>query len=289
MLEAWWPLPFTKLHGLGNSYIYVDARRRQYDEKDLADLARLVADPHFGIGADGLILILEGTTAPFRMRIFNADGSEAEMCGNGVRGFAKYLYDRGWAPESLTVETGAGLVRTQVTAVADRRAREVAVDMGQPRFERGRIPMVGDAAAQALEVPVPLEDGRSLTVSAVSMGNPHAVHFADTLWEPETMARIGPTIEHHAWFPHRVNFHVVHVVDPHRVEVRHWERGSGMTLACGTGAAAITAVGVATGRLQSPVTMDLPGGRLVATWEPGASVHIAGPTVEVVEGMFWPR
>jgi diaminopimelate epimerase len=285
-----WPLPFTKLHGLGNAYLFVDARDSTRPDAVWPEVARRVSDAGFGVGSDGLILILTGRAAPFRMRIFNRDGSEAEMCGNGIRGFAKYLFDRGLAGRELTVETGAGLIRTEVSRVdAANRARTVTVDMGPPRIRRREIPMAeGNPDEPALDVALPLASG-PLTVSAVSMGNPHAIHFTDRLWSPDETAAIGQAVEHHPWFPKRVNFHVAVVESPRRVRVRHWERGSGLTLSCGTGASALVAAGVLTGRLDRTVDVEVPGGELTIEWRDDDHLWMTGPAEEVLEGVFWPR
>jgi diaminopimelate epimerase len=277
---------FTKLHGLGNSYLYIDARDGRVPEQAWPDLARLLSDRRRGVGSDGLIAVFRGQREPWRMRIWNRDGSEAEMCGNGVRGFAKYLYDRGLAGSDLVIETGAGLVRTQVTAEDNGRASEVAVDMGRPRFRRAQIPMTGEPDAKAVEVDLPVAGG-ALTVTAVSMGNPHVVHFAQRLWDRVETERVGRQVEKHPWFPQHTNFHVAVVESRNRVHVRHWERGAGLTDACGTGASAVLVAGVITGRLDRTVQAELPGGVLRLSWaDDAAPVIMTGPAVEVLEGTF---
>jgi diaminopimelate epimerase len=287
-LEDVWPLAVVKLHGLGNSYIYMDAREMAMDEDLWPDLARLLSDPRVGIGADGLIAICRGRATPFRMRIWNRDGSEAEMCGNGIRGFAKYLFDRGLAGPELEVETGAGRIRTVVRDRHEGQARTVTVDMGPPRFRRRDLPMSGPPDETAEAVELPLEAG-PLSVTAVSMGNPHVVHFTDHLWTAEDTARIGQAVERHPAFPERTNFHVAVVESPERVRVRHWERGAGLTEACGTGAAAVVAAGVVTGRLGRRVDVLVPGGLLHLEWGTDGHLWMTGPSVQVFEGIFQPR
>lgn len=289
-MEAPWtaylPLPFTKLHGLGNSYLYLDVRDHPLPEEILPALARKMADPGFGIGADGIILIDHATQAPFRMRIFNRDGSEAEMCGNGIRGFAKYLYDRGQAGKDQRIETLAGVLSIRVAREDGGVARAIAVDMGRPVFIREAIPMEGGEPGQPA-VDIPLEvAGTSLGLTAVNMGNPHVVHFVSALWDRAETARVGEAVEHHPWFPQRVNFHVAEVVHPQLVRVRHWERGAGLTNACGTGACAVLVAGVLSGRLERAAAVEVPGGTLHITWAENDHVMMTGPAEQVCEGVF---
>lgn len=288
-MEASWtaylPLPFTKLHGLGNCYLYIDVRDRPLPEEILPELARRMADRGFGIGADGIILIDHSEQAPFRMRIFNSDGSEAEMCGNGIRGFAKYLYDRGQAGSDQSVETLAGVLHTRVVREEGGVARAIAVDMGRPVLTRGAIPMHGEPLHQAVDMPLSAA-GTNLLLTAVSMGNPHVVHFVSALWDRAETARVGEAVEHHPWFPRRVNFHVAEVVHPQLVRVRHWERGAGLTNACGTGACAVLVAGVLSGRLDRDAEVEVPGGSLHITWAKNDHVMMTGPAEQVCEGVF---
>ncbi|MGO9470750.1 MAG: diaminopimelate epimerase [Isosphaeraceae bacterium] len=276
---------FTKMHGIGNDYVYVNT----FDQKVPADPARLavaVSDRHFGIGGDGLILIMPSERADARMRMFNSDGSEGEMCGNGVRCMAKYLYDHGLARrESVTIETGRGVLALALE-VEGGKVRRVRVDMGAPILAADRIParLPGDPP---IDVPIEV-DGLELTLTAVSMGNPHAVIYVPDIAAFALESR-GPRIEHHPAFPRRVNVHIVEVVGPSEVRMRTWERGSGITLACGTGACAVCVAGVLTGRTGRNLLAHLPGGDLELSWPDDRSpVFMTGPAAEVFSGE-WPE
>ena len=297
---------FTKMHGAGNDYVYVDCFAEPMPD-DPADLAKKVSDRHFGIGGDGLILICpsdvadarmrmynaDGTVirpdgpSDARMRIFNADGSEAEMCGNGVRCVAKYLYDHGICRrQTLKIETGAGILTLNLD-VADERVRRVRVDMGEPILEPERIPTTLPAnprldgnpvAGVALNV-----GGEKLEVTCVSMGNPHCVTFVDELTD-HWVVEIGPKVEIDGHFPNRVNAEFVEVISPSEVRIRVWERGSGETLACGTGACAVCVAGVLVGRTARKLLAHLPGGDLELHWADDNHVYMTGPAVEVFSG-----
>jgi len=275
---------FTKMHGIGNDYVYVAT----FDQKapaDPAQLAREVSDRHFGIGGDGLILIMPSERADARMRMFNADGSEGEMCGNGVRCVAKYLYDHGLAQkEQVTIETGRGVLALELD-VRGGRVQRVRVDMGAPLFDPARIPTLLPGEPP-IEAPIQVDD-RELAVTVVSMGNPHAVTYvADVADFP--LELLGPLIERHPAFPRRVNVHVVEVIGPGEVRMRTWERGSGITLACGTGACAVCVAGVLTGRSERTILAHLPGGDLELEWpSEAAPVFMTGPATEVFAGE-WP-
>jgi len=275
---------FTKLHGCGNDYVYVDCFR-QPPPADPAGLSRVISDRHFGVGADGLILICPSEQADARMRMFNADGSEAEMCGNGVRCVAKYVYDHGLARKpTLRIETGRGVLTLDLEVSGDR-VRQVRVDMGEPILKSALIPttLPGDPPRDA---PLELPD-RVLSVTCVSMGNPHCVTFVDEITD-ELVLGVGPRVEHHRAFPRRTNVEFVRVNRPDDVTLRVWERGSGETLACGTGACGVAVAGVLTGRLQRRVTAHLPGGDLQLHWsEADNHVYMTGPAVEVFSGE-WP-
>jgi len=277
---------FVKLQGAGNDYIYINGIETPVARPE--ELARRVSDRHFGIGADGLILVLppqgEGDV---RMRIFNADGSEAEMCGNGVRGVAKFAADRGLAAgDTVRVETEAGLREVTLERDPDGKIIRASVSMGRPVLVPERIPVLleGD---RVVDVPL-VVGGRTLWMTCVNMGNPHAVFYADDAegWPLETL---GPKIENHALFPERVNVHVVEVVSLGEVVMRTWERGSGPTLACGTGASAVCVAGVLVGRTGRRILAHVPGGDLEAEWpEDRAPVRLAGPIEEVFTG-DWPE
>jgi diaminopimelate epimerase len=276
---------FTKMHGLGNDYVYVSL----FDQpapRDIAATARAVSDRHFGIGSDGLILIGPSERADARMRMFNADGSEGEMCGNGVRCVAKYVHDHGIAAKPrVTIETGRGVLTLDLT-VEGGKVAGVRVDMGTPILEADLIPTTL-AGHPVIEAPLEV-DGQTLKVTAVSMGNPHAVVYVDDVAN-FPVARIGPMLENHPAFPRRVNVHFVTVDGPGEATMRTWERGSGITLACGTGACAVCVAGVLTGRTGRTLLAHLPGGDLTLEWPADdASVFMTGPATEVYSGE-WPE
>jgi len=279
-------MKFTKMHGAGNDYVYINGFEEQVD--DPADLARRVSHRQFGIGSDGLILILPSEVADVRMRMFNLDGSESEMCGNGIRCVAKYAYDHGLVNSlEITAETGAGVLSLTLFPGEAGLIERVRVDMGAPQLTRGAIPMVGVPEEQAIAVPLEVS-GQHYEVTAVSMGNPHAVVFVDDV-ETFPVAEIGPLIENHPWFPELVNVEFVQVVSPTEVSQRTWERGSGETLACGTGASAVTTAGVLTGRTERKITNHLRGGDLELEWLAGGSIMMTGPAVEVFSGDYDPK
>ncbi len=279
-------LPFVKMHGCGNDYIYVDCRERVLD--DPAALARRVSDRHFGVGADGLILICPSERADYEMRMFNADGSEAEMCGNGIRCFAKYLYDRGLIQgETTRIETGAGIRVVQVFPEQGRAAR-LRVDMGAPRLERGDIPMEGPPGRvvdQELTIEPPGEGPVTLRVTAVSMGNPHCVIYVDSVDDYPVEAN-GSLVENHRLFPQRTNVEFVEVLGRDELKMRVWERGSGETLACGTGAAAAAVASVLNGKTDRRVVVHVVGGELRLEWADDGQVYLTGPAEEVFEGVI---
>ncbi len=277
-------MQFTKMHGAGNDYVYLDCFA-QPAPRDPAALARRIADRHFGVGGDGLILILPSETADARMRMFNADGSEAEMCGNGIRCAAKYVHDHGIAPRrSLRIETAAGVLDLELSVEGGHAAR-VRVDMGEPVLEAARIPttLPGDPVVDA-ELNVA---GRVLRLTCVSMGNPHCVTYVDRLSD-EWVLGLGPELERDPHFPQRVNAEFVEVLSPREVRVRVWERGSGETLACGTGASAVCVAGVLCGRTGRELLTHLPGGDLELRWGEDNHVYMTGPAVEVFSGE-WPE
>lgn len=272
---------FTKMEGLGNDYVYVDGFRETV--ADPVAVARRVSDRRFGIGSDGLILIQPSETADFRMEMYNADGSRGEMCGNGIRCVAKYVYDHGIAKKTTLVgDTDAGQKILDVTLGDDGTVREVRVDMGVPILERGKIPMLGDPGTVIAE-PIHVQD-HTLRITAVSMGNPHAVTFvADT--EKELVHVIGPAVETSPLFPNRVNVEFVHVVSETELIQRTWERGSGETFACGTGACAVAVAAQLNGLAGPDVTIHLRGGDLRIEWAgEGQPVFMTGPAVEVFRG-----
>jgi diaminopimelate epimerase len=277
-------MQFTKMHGAGNDYVYIDAFQQRL-AGDLPALARKISDRHFGVGGDGLIVIGPSERADARMRMFNADGSESQMCGNGIRCVAKYLYDHGICRRStLDVETGAGVLTLELEIAADRVER-VRVDMGEPILEADRIPtrLPGDPV---VEVPLTVDE-RTWNVTCVSMGNPHCVIYVDQVTD-ELVLGVGPQIERHTMFPQRVNVEFVQPIAPDRVRQRTWERGSGETLACGTGASAVCVAGVLTGRTRRRLTVELRGGELELEWRADDNhVFMTGPAVEVFSGEWF--
>ena len=270
------------MHGLGNDFIIVDGFRQH--KSDIGALAKRLCDRHFGIGADGLILALPSDLADARMRIFNADGGEPEMCGNGIRCLGKFLYDRGIVRKNpMTVETLAGVLTLELS-VDDDRVSAVTVDMGAPDFDPRRIPVA--APSNAVEVSL---DGRTVRFFCVSMGNPHAVTF-DLYPDREDFLRLGAIMERHPLFPRRANIEFCRTADfdasgaPHGAEVRVWERGDGETLACGTGACAVVAAGALLGLMPREAAVHLPGGRLDIRWDAGGHIFMTGPAETVFTG-----
>jgi diaminopimelate epimerase len=276
---------FTKMHGAGNDYIYLDCFRNSMP-RDPAGLSRAMSDRHFGIGSDGLILICPSEKADARMRMFNADGSEAEMCGNGLRCVAKYVYGHALVRKSsLQIETGRGILRVDLE-MTNGSVHQATIDMGEPILDASRIPttLPGNPPTNT---PLSVSD-QAYRVTCVSMGNPHCILFVDSITDALVLG-IGPKIETHPAFPKRTNVEFVRVNNPEDVTVRVWERGSGETLACGTGACAVAVAGVITGRTQRQIVAHLRGGDLRLNWsESDNHVYLTGPAVEVFSGE-WPE
>ena len=275
---------FTKMHGAGNDYVYVDCFNQQVAEP--ARLARAIADRHFGVGGDGLVLIMPSDKADVRMRMFNLDGSEAEMCGNAVRCVAKYAHDHGIsAGNPMRVETGRGVLTILLALDAAGKVTSATVDMGEPILRSADIPV---KVPQERAIDVPIRAGRhAFTMTCVSMGNPHAVMYVPDV-SAVPLEEVGPLIEKHPLFPDRVNAHFVQAHSKAEVTMRTWERGSGITLACGTGASAVCVAGVLTGRSGRQLTVHLPGGNLRLLWrEQDNHVLMTGPASEVFSG-DWP-
>lgn len=273
-------MKFTKMQGLGNDYVYVDCTRQELSDPEKT--ARIVSDRHFGIGSDGLILICPSDKADFEMRMYNADGSRGEMCGNGIRCVAKYVYDYGLTDQtSISVETLGGIKYLDLT-VEHGKVSLVKVDMGTPILEPSRIPV---AASGTRVVDEPLEvEGKVYHMTCVSMGNPHAVIFMDDVAGLD-LEKIGPSFENHERFPNRVNTEFVKVLDQNTVEMRVWERGSGETLACGTGACAVAVASILNGYTEDQVTVRLLGGDLEIFWNRAEDkVYMTGPAKVVFDG-----
>jgi diaminopimelate epimerase len=279
-------IPFTKYQGLGNDFVLIDNRAQQEPLLSL-EQARQVCDRNFGVGADGVIFLLPSTSQPHAMRIFNSDGSEAQMCGNGIRCLAKFMRELNIPTEDggYSIETKAGLI------VPRFDGEQVTVDMGPPRLSAEEIPTtLVPKGEKVLNLPLPepcpstSSGHRScFRVTTVSMGNPHAVIFVDDLEQVE-LANWGPAIESHPAFPERTNVHFVHVLNPTHLKVKVWERGAGPTLACGTGACAILVAAVLNQKAEKRATVELPGGPLEIDWHDNNHVFMTGPAQKVFVG-----
>ncbi len=276
-------MKFVKMQGAGNDYVYVNCFEERVDDRPA--LARFVSDRHFGVGGDGLICICPSDTADFKMDMYNADGSSAAMCGNSIRCVGKYVYDRGLTDKTtITVESG-GAVKTLWLNVRDGKVDTVRVDMGSPELRPEKIP-VDLPVERVVEVPVSI-GGERWFITCVSMGNPHAVVFVDDV-ESLRLESIGPEFEHNSIFPERTNTEFVQVVDENTLRMRVWERGSGETLACGTGACASLVAATLTGRCSGSAKVLLRGGELFIEWDrENNKVYMTGPAVAVFEGELY--
>ena len=269
---------FSKLQATGNDFVLVDAGGL---EQDWASLARAMCHRHFGIGADGLLLLLPSEVADFRMRVFNSDGSEAEVCGNGLRCFARYVIDRGLADadKELTIETTAGIRR-----VKSRGGHRFEVDMGVPRFRPKEIPISIEVdIIPILDYPINVK-GKELLLNFVSLGNPHGVCFVGDSVADFPLSEWGPLIEHHRLFPQRLNFEVAQVLSRREIKARVWERGVGESLSCGSGACAVAVAAQLHGYVDSQVDVLLPGGRLGVEWDGKGEVYLSGGAELVFTG-----
>ena len=283
-------MEFTKMHGAGNDYVYIDARAMP--DRDWNSLSRAISDRHFGVGGDGLILVKDSDVADLQMRMFNADGSEGEMCGNGIRCFAKYAIERGIVSplaNRVTVDTLAG-IRTVYPRYDGGAVGSARVSMGEPRFSAAEIPVALDPAISNQPGPIvnyAVHPGDfRLFMTFVSMGNPHAVTFLDQPVEEFPLHNIGPLVERHPIFPRRVNFEIVNLRDDGNLDARVWERGSGETMACGTGACAIGVASRLLGHTGDRVAVHLPGGTLNIEWDGAGEVFLDGPAAEVFSGVW---
>jgi diaminopimelate epimerase len=272
-------IEFTKMHGLGNDFVIVDGIRNVL-AFDASTVSAKVNDRRFGIGGDGLIFVEKGASAPFKMRMFNPDGSEAEMCGNGIRCVARFIHDEGLSSlNPIPIETGAGTLSLELIG-----EDLVRVDMGKERHLRSEIPMNGDPAAPAIGFDLEV-GGRRLKAVAVSMGNPHCVVFVDDV-DAVPLDDWGPAIELNELFPNRANAHFVQVISPTELKMRTWERGAGATLACGTGACAVGVAAELTGVAGNTVLIHLPGGDLRIEIADDRTVFMTGPASYVFKGEF---
>ena len=278
-------MKFTKMQGLGNDYVYANCFKEKIENP--SELAVRISDRHFGVGSDGLIMINPSEKADFEMEMYNADGSRGEMCGNGIRCVAKYVYDYGLTDKtSISVETLGGIKYLDLT-VEDGKVSLVKVDMGRPELEPSRIPVVAEGD-RAVDEPITV-DGKEYRMTCVSMGNPHAVVYVDCDVKELPLEEIGPGFEHHERFPKRVNTEFVRVLDRKTVEMRVWERGSGETLACGTGACAVAVSSALNGLTEDEVTVKLLGGDLRIQWDRERdTVYMTGPAAVVFDGE-WPE
>lgn len=275
-------MKFTKMHGLGNDYVYVNCFEEKIDNPPA--VARFVSDRHFGIGSDGLIMINPSKRADFEMEMYNADGSRGEMCGNGIRCVAKYVYDYGLTDKTqISVETLGGIKYLDLT-VEDGKVSLVKVDMGKPELEADLIPIISERE-QVIDEPIEV-DGKEYHMTGVSMGNPHAVIYVDDV-KGLDLEKIGPKFENHERFPKRINTEFVHCVDRQTVEMRVWERGSGETLACGTGACAVAVSSILNNLTDTQVTVKLLGGDLQIEWDREKDrVFMTGPATVVFDGVI---
>lgn len=281
-------IKFTKMHGCGNDYVYVNCFEHHIEEPE--KLSIFVSDRHFGIGSDGLVLIMPSETCDFRMRMFNADGSEAQMCGNASRCIAKYCYDHNLThKKEFTLETLAGVKVLKVFTDANDKVSSVTVNMGEPILKPVDVPVVCQNVELCLneDLGLPAVEGVAPGCTAVSMGNPHAVYFVDTLERVEhlPLEQFGSAYEHHPAFPARVNSEFVHIIDNTHARMRVWERGSGETWACGTGACATLVACVLNGKTGREIDLDLNGGTLHLLWDEATNcVFMTGPATEVFSG-----
>lgn len=275
-------IKFTKMHGCGNDYVYVNCMDKLIDNPE--KVSQYISDRHFGIGSDGLILICPSDVADFRMAMYNADGSEGKMCGNGVRCIAKYVYEYGLTDKKkISLETKSGIKYLDMD-IEDGKVQMVKVDMGAPILKPAEIPVKTDSSMDSF-INQPLDvDGNTFMVTCVSMGNPHAVVYLNDVKNLE-IEKIGPMFEMHPCFPDRVNTEFVRVVDGHTLEMRVWERGSGETLACGTGACAVAVASILNGHVSGEVTVKLLGGDLKILWDEQENiVYMTGPAAVVFDG-----
>ena len=277
-------MDFVKMHGLGNDFVFIEDKTGQ--DKDYTVLARAMCNRHTGIGADGLIVIVDSRVADVRMRIINSDGSEAEMCGNGIRCFAKYVYDSGIIEKKqFTVETPAGIMEPEITVGADNKAKLITINMGRPSFNRSEIPMEG-TNGRVLNEDLGV-DGENWKITSLLMGVPHTVTYVDDV-DSVDIEKIGPLFEKHEAFPKHTNINFAQQMDDRTVKVRTWERGAGATLACGTGSCSVAVASFLNGRTGREVDIQLPLGTLHIEYrEEDGNVYMTGPAAVSFTGT-WP-
>ncbi len=273
---------FSKWHGLGNDFVIVNGLEEKID--NYHDMAIEVCDRHFGIGADGLVVILPSAIADFQMRIFNSDGSEAEMCGNVTRCIARYVYEHNLTDKKkITLETKAGIIKPELIFIDDQLST-VRVDMGEPRLTRAEIPMLGNANEQVINE-VLLVGGDEYQITCASMGNPHCIIFVEDLTTID-LSLIGPKIEVHPAFPKKTNVEFVQVLNKQRLRMRVWERGAGVTMACGTGTCATLVAAVLNNKTDRQATVEVDGGELFIEWDSNNHIYMSGPAIEVFRGKY---
>ncbi len=279
-------LRFTKMQGCGNDYIYVNGFAEQIDADKKPELVRKLSDRHFGIGGDGVIFINPGKSAEFEMEMYNADGTRAQMCGNGIRCVAKYVYDYGLTDKtSITIESFGNVKYVELALGNDGKAETVKVNMGAPIIRADKVPVISENE-QVIDEEI-VAGGQSYQMTCVSMGNPHAVVFVNELADMKAfdIEHVGPYFEHHERFPERTNTEFVKVIDRNTVEMRVWERGTGETLACGTGCCAVTVACVLNGLTDTKVHVKVLGGEILCEWDQEANlVYMTGPAATVFEG-----
>ena len=273
---------FTKMHGCGNDYIYINGAEYKIPAQDKPELVQRLSDRHFGIGGDGVIFINPSDEADFEMEMYNADGSRAEMCGNGIRCVAKDVYDKGLADRTQISIVSAGKIKYLTLTVENEKVSMVRVDMGKPELNASLIPVISEQE-QVVDEEITVGE-KVYRMTCVSMGNPHAVVFADNVADLD-LTKIGPHFEQHERFPKRINTEFVRVIDRHTVEMRVWERGTGETLACGTGCCATAVACVLNGKTEDDVTVKVLGGEIRIQWDREAdTVFMTGPASTVFEG-----
>lgn len=276
-------MKFTKMHGCGNDYVYVDGARETIPAERKSEVVKFLSDRHFGIGGGGVIFINPSDAADFEMEMYNMDGSRSEMCGNGIRCVGKYVYDHGLTQKTALTIVSCGKIKYLDLTVEDGKVTKVRVNMGSPILEAAEIPVVAEQSP-VVDAPITV-DGKEYRMTCVSMGNPHAVVYMDEMIDDEMMAKIGPLFEHHERFPRRVNTEFVKVLGRDRVQMRVWERGTGETLACGTGACAVTVASILNGLTGDRITVELSGGNLEIFWDRQENVvYMTGPATTVFEG-----
>ena len=277
-------IDFVKMHGLGNDFILIDCLNKSLgDSSFLSYLAKKLCDRNFGIGSDGLILILSSSKADLRMRIFNYDGSEAQMCGNGIRCFAKYAYENKLVSKiKFTVETLAGTI-TPKLIFKDKEISGITVNMGTPKLRRREIPMNGEDTPTVIEETLKINPEQTFKITCVSMGNPHCITFVNDV-QSISVDEIGPKIENHSLFPEKTNVEFIQVLNKQEINFRVWERGVGETLACGTGACAALVAAVLNNKTDRKATIHLPGGDLDIQWANDGYIYMAGPAELVFKG-----